>query len=208
MFMNSVNLFERISIDLPYKNIYQRLGFKKTMTELTARQRKETDSLISEAAAGIVLRGAILRKKINENNGNRIFLEGEITFSSVQLSSFLRDCGEAVLLGATAGNDIMDAIREMTVRDNLTAAVVYDATASEMTDAALDWIMDYANRQLWREGKKLLPRRFSAGYGDFSLENQKIIHEELQMGKIDVKINSNFILVPEKSVTAISGICG
>jgi hypothetical protein len=29
----------------------------------------------------------------------------------------------------------------------------------------------------------------------------------LQMGKIGVTINPNFILLPEKSVTAISGIC-
>jgi hypothetical protein len=208
MFMNPVNLFERISIDPPYKKIYQRLGFKKAMTEMTGRQRKETDSLISEAIAGIVLRGAILRKKINTNDGNHIVLAGDITFSSVQLSSLLRDCGEAVLMGATAGKDIMDAIREKSDRNNLTAAVVYDATASEMADAALDWIMDYANQQLRREGKKLLSRRFSAGYSDFLLENQKTIYDELQMGKIGVNINHNFILIPEKSVTAISGICG
>jgi cobalamin-dependent methionine synthase I len=57
------------------------------------------------------------------------------------------------------------------------------------------------------QGKNLLPRRFSAGYADFNLENQKAIYEILQMGKIGVTINFNFILLPEKSVTAISGIC-
>jgi cobalamin-dependent methionine synthase I len=53
-----------------------------------------------------------------------------------------------------------------------------------------------------------LPRRFSAGYADFNLENQKAIYDMLQMGKIGVTITPNFILLPEKSVTAISGICG
>ena len=53
-----------------------------------------------------------------------------------------------------------------------------------------------------------MPRRFSAGYADFKLENQKMIYEKLQMDKIGVTINSGFILLPEKSVTAISGICG
>jgi len=77
-----------------------------------------------------------------------------------------------------------------------------------MVDAALDWIMDYLNRQMLREGKRLLPRRFSAGYADFKLENQKKIYEKLQMDKLGVAINSGFILLPEKSVTAISGICG
>jgi len=77
-----------------------------------------------------------------------------------------------------------------------------------MTDAALTWLMAYYNNQLRRESKKLLPRRFSAGYADFKLENQKTIYRELEMQKIGVAINSNFILLPEKSVTAITGICG
>ena len=58
------------------------------------------------------------------------------------------------------------------------------------------------------QGKTLLPRRFSAGYADFNLENQKALYERLQMGKIGVTITPSFILLPEKSVTAISGICG
>ncbi len=53
-----------------------------------------------------------------------------------------------------------------------------------------------------------MSRRFSAGYADFNLENQRAIYDILQMGKIDVTITSSFILLPEKSVTAISGICG
>jgi cobalamin-dependent methionine synthase I len=97
---------------------------------------------------------------------------------------------------------------DKTGQDNLSAAVVYDATASEMVDAALDWIMDYFNQQIRREGKKLLSRRFSAGYADFQLDNQQVIYQKLQMEKIGVAINSNFILRPEKSVTALGGICG
>jgi len=49
----------------------------------------------------------------------------------------------------------MEAIVKETKEDHLTAAVIYDATASEMADAALDWIMDYINRQLRREGRHL-----------------------------------------------------
>jgi hypothetical protein len=196
-----------ISIDPPYTKIYSRLGYKKKTTQLSPGQQKETGRLIDEAAAIISLQGSILRTIITKNNGDEIKLSANVTFSSKKLAAFLRNCPEAVLMGATAGAAIMDAIREKTSRDDLAAAVVYDATASEMADAALDWIMDYINQQLRRENKRLLPRRFSAGYADFKLENQKMIYEKLQMDKIDVAINSGFILLPEKSVTAITGIC-
>ena len=195
-----------IFLNPPYAKIYSRLGYKRSTTQLSAAQQKETNLYIEEAVSFILLKGSILRTVINKNDGEEITLSGNVTFRSKKLSALLKDCPEAVLMGATTGIEIMDAIREKTNSDDLAAAVVYDATASEMVDAALDWIMDYLNQQLRRDGKRILPRRFSAGYADFKLENQKMIYEKLQMDKIGVAINSGFILLPEKSVTAISGI--
>ena len=206
--MESIVFLEKISIDPPREKIYQRLGFKKRTTQIPANQQKETDYFINEASYLISLKGSLLRLAIVQNDGEKIILAGGLTFASNKLSAFLRDCREAVLMGTTAGSAIMEAIKEKTRQDNLAAAVVYDAAASEMTDAGLDWIMDYFNQQLRREGKTLLPRRFSAGYADFNLENQKAIYDTLQMEKIGVTITPSFILLPEKSVTAISGICG
>lgn len=206
--MNHVNIYERILIDPPYKKIYHRLGFKKKTTELTAKQQKETDTFIEDALSFIALKGCTRRVAINKNDGSQIIAAGNLVFESRQLARFLCECREALLMGATAGSVIMEAIADQTKKGNLSAAVVYDATASEMTDAALAWLMDYFSIQLRHEGKKLLPRRFSAGYADFKLENQKNIYRELEMQRIGVAIKSNFILIPEKSVTAITGICG
>ncbi|HBI47466.1 MAG TPA: methionine synthase [Smithella sp.] len=206
--MESVIFLEKISIDPPREKIYQRLGFKKRTTQISETQQEETDRFINEASFLISLKGSLLRLAIKHNDGEKIFLDGGLTFASKKLSTFLRDCREAVLMAATTGNAIMEAIKEKTRQDDLGAAVVYDATASEMADAGLDWIMDYLNHQIRREGKTLLPRRFSAGYADFDLENQRAIYDILQMGKISITITPRFILIPEKSVTAIGGICG
>jgi hypothetical protein len=206
--MGSIIFLEKISIDPPRDKIYQRLGFKKRTTQISETQQKETDNFINEASLLISLKGSLMRLAIQHNDGENIFVDGGLTFASKKLSAFLRDCREAILMGATAGSAIMEAIKEKTRQNDLAAAVVYDATASEMTDAGLDWLMSYLNQILRREGKTLLPRRFSAGFADFNLENQRAIYEILQMGKIGVTITSSFILLPEKSVTAISGICG
>lgn len=205
--LGSVNILNRIIVDPPVTKIYQRLGFRKKSTQLTAAARNETNRYIEEAQSLISLKGSFLRLDIESNSGQNIILSGQLSFESSKLAVFLDHCRQAVLMGATAGNAIMDAIREKTLQHKMTAAVVYDATASEMADAALDWIADYINRQIRREGKSLLPRRFSAGYADFKLENQQIIHQKLQMEQLGVTINAGNILIPEKSVTAISGIC-
>lgn len=202
----SATILENIILQPPLAKIYSRLGFKKKITSLSSSQKHETDRHIAEAASFIALRGSFVRLPIHENDGRNIRLADGLSFESIKLATFLGNCREAALLGATAGGAIMEAIRDKTSHDDLTAAVVYDATASEMADVALDWITDYINRQLSREGRHLLPRRFSAGYADFALDNQKIIHAMLRLTEIGVTLTSSFLLLPEKSVTAISGI--
>lgn len=205
--MEGATLLKKIIISTPKAKIYQRLGFKKATSQLSPKAKNETEAQIAAAVSLISLRGSFLRLKINDNDGHRITLASGVNFLSKKLSHFLRDCPEALLMGATAGAEIMDAIKEKTTQGDLKVAVIYDATASEMADAALDWMMDYINQLIRREGKSLLPRRFSAGYADFDLSNQKTIYELLNLDKLGVRINEACILLPEKSVTAVGGIC-
>ena len=111
-------------------------------------------------------------------------------------------------MGATAGSEVMAAIAGEATGDRLTRGVVLDAVASEMVDASLDWIMSYFRRELRRENKTLTEKRYSAGYGDFLLENQGVLFRLLELDRIGVAITDNFILIPEKSVTAIAGVRG
>jgi len=206
--MASATFLNNIVVSPPLVKIYRRLGFKKTTSQISSKTQKETDRIITQATALISLRGSFTRLAINDNINGKISLDGDAIFHSKKLSVFLRDCKEAVLMGATAGNEITEAIKEKSAQGDLQAAVIYDATASEMADAALDWIMDYIKQLIRREKKTLLPRRFSAGYADFDLSNQKIIYQLLALEKIGVRITNERILLPEKSVTAISGLCG
>ncbi len=198
--------FDSISVATPEDNIYKRLGYRKGKTQLTAQQKEEVEHYIEDALSLIYLKGAGIRIPVQERKSPEIILSTGVTFKSMHLSAFLEDCPEIVLMGATAGSDIVDAIRKNSAGDNLTRAVVLDAVASEIADAALGWIVNYYNQELRRENKRLTSKRFSAGYHDFLLENQKIIYDILQLERIGININENFILTPEKSVTAVAGI--
>ena len=104
------------------------------------------------------------------------------------------------------GRAVYDFIKGNSAGGDVTAAVVYDAVASETVDAALGWMTDFYRNMLRRESLTVTKNRFSCGYGDFKLENQKAIYDLLQLNRFGVEITPGFILVPEKSVTAIAGI--
>ncbi|MDD5170447.1 MAG: hypothetical protein PHN75_16645, partial [Syntrophales bacterium] len=151
-------------------------------------------------------RGAALRLPVRFELPDRVLLADTDEFVSRNLVTFLHDVPEVVLLGATAGSSVMEAIHKDTAEDNITRAVILDATASGTVDAALDWIMGYIDQSLRREGKYLMKARYSAGYGDLVLSNQRTFHRLLGMEHLGVGITESCILVPEKSVTAITGV--
>lgn len=205
--MDEVCYFHAISLPrIPRTALYRRLGFRKGRTSITAGARRETEAVIEEALALITLKGAVLRLPVVRREKNRITLPSGDEFVSTSLSALLSGTAEVCLMGATAGEGIMTAVAEETLRGAMTRAVIFDATASEMVDAALDWIMSFTDRLLWREGKVLMERRYSAGYGDFGLENQEVIHRLLRLENIGVGLNEAWMLIPEKSVTAVAGV--
>ena len=204
--MAPVLFFESISIPVPHKNIYRRLGFVKGITDIPASQQKEIERYIGHASSLIHLKGAGLRMAITEIKVARIILPDGVEFESRQLAKLLANCNEIVLMGATAGREIMNAIEADATGANVTRGIVLDAAASEIVDASLDWIMDYFNQSLRRENRRLLGKRYSAGYGDLLLQTQKAMYRLLQLDRIGIEITDSSMLVPEKSVTAITGI--
>jgi len=207
--MQPTVFFNSIIIEAPRKRIYKRLGYRQGITRIPSERESEVEKYISEALSLIKLQGVGRRLPVWWKNDHQVILAdgaGDEVFKSRRLSRFFGECREALLMGATAGIDVTAAIAEDAGGNRLTRGVVFDATASEMVDASLDWIMSYFARELRRENKMLTEKRFSAGYGDFLLENQLKVFRLLELERIGVKITESFVLIPEKSVTAIAGI--
>jgi cobalamin-dependent methionine synthase I len=190
----------------PCEAIYRRLGFRRASTRITREQREETERYILQAQETVHLQGAFLRQPVRVDPPGRVVIADRVEFKSKNLANFLRDSQEIVLMAATTGKDIMQAIERDAAGDHVTRAVVLDAAASEAVDSALDWIMAYLSQSLRREGKALMNSRYSAGYGDLDLESQRVIHRLLELERLGVGLTESCILVPEKSVTAMTGI--
>jgi len=202
----SLQVFPSIQVPLPVDAVYRRLGYRRGTTKIDEHRGEEIRRHMDHALSLIALKGVGRRVPLKGVTPDLVTLGTGAEIQSAKLARFLSGCGEVLLAGATAGDGVMEAIRGDTGGDDMTRGVVVDAVASEMTDAALDWITGFFNRLLARERARLTKGRFSAGYGDFLLENQKMMYGMLELNRIGVSINENCILIPEKSVTAVMGI--
>jgi len=198
--------FDTIVIDIPTEHIYSRLGYARGKTKLVKAQEDELSRYILEAQEFLKLQGAAARLNILAKDTEKVTLEKNIVLKSISLAQLLKDCDEVFFLGATAGTKIHEFIRNNSKDGDVTKAVVFDAVASECVDKSLDWMMEYFYAQLRRESKAFSRFRFSAGYGDFALDNQRIFYDTLQLGHFGVRLTATSIFVPEKTVTAVVGV--
>ncbi len=200
-----VKIFDSIHIKPPVEAIYKRLGFRRNTTRISPAETKKFNQDIHEALGYINLKGAALRVAIENKNSGTTFLATGDVFKSNLVAALLKHASEVLLIAATSGRTIINSIEKIQNKDT-TKAVIFDAVASEMTDACLEWIIGRIKINLCRENKQLTSKRVSCGYGDFALTYQLRIYQLLKLKQLNIDITDSCMLIPEKSVTALTGI--
>lgn len=122
------------------------------------------------------------------------------TVQSFHLEKNLEGCDEAYIFAATCGIAVDRLVMRLEKTDP-SKSVFLDAMGS----AATEDFCDYLNEKLAKEHQ--LKPRFSCGYGDFKIENQKLILDFLDAyRKIGITLSESFMMTPKKTVTAVVGI--
>ena len=122
---------------------------------------------------------------------------------SRDLYNHLSGCHSAILFAATIGIGVDRLIAKYN-RINPAKGVIMDALGS----SAIENWCDIVNEELVKKEPKHCSR-FSAGYGDFSLEHQKSFLCCLDAArKLNITLSDSLLMTPSKSVTAVIGLGG
>lgn len=187
------------------ERIFLRLGYHQKTTKINQRDLAMIENAIQTGLNLCHNQGAYVRLEIENRTETEVSCNG-CCFQSLSLAKLLSNSMELVLMGVTIGPEIGQRVSEEILKGDATLGVILDATASQAADAILDWMMDFINNILNKEGKRLTKHRYSPGYGDLPLENQKQIFEQLRLEKLGMQLTDSLMLIPEKSVLAITGI--
>ena len=124
---------------------------------------------------------------------------------SLDIKKNLRDSETVILFAATVGFEIDRLIAKYEILSPSTALLI-DAIGSERVEALCDEFCADMKEKKRVKGYSLRPR-FSAGYGDLSIEYQKTLFALLDPpSRIGVTLNNSYLMTPRKSVTAIIGV--
>ncbi len=201
-----LNFINNIPLPVPERKIYSRLGHNRHLTEMSETQHKKLETAIALGVSMCRLRGVWARFEIIRRTAEYVEFGDGDTFTSSKLAELLKGCKSLALFAVTAGEGIVEKASELSAQGDGVGALTCDAVGSEMADGAAEWVQHYLNQQFKRSGEILTKRRFSPGYGDLDLKNQLTLFKLLGIEKLGVKLTEDFLMIPEKTVTAIAGI--
>lgn len=185
--------------NMPKKLIYTRLGYREKTADKESIFSKY-DSVIEEYLRTTKIR-IFYKKKAFHIEDAFCHIEG-YRFKSDLIRKRFANIREVFLIGATCMKEDFEKIKNFEAQGDLQQAVILDGVLSEKVDWALDFLEKELSAELRRQGK-ILGQRLSCGYNDFSLQNQAFFYDELEFEQYGITLNENFLMIPEKTVTAL-----
>lgn len=144
-------------------------------------------------------------KKIRAIERGTVELEGGISLKSARLSKTLGRCQRVTFFLATIGDRVDDLIRTSLRKKRLSDASIYDAIGSAAVEATVDTFQDRMDCKIGKSRQRTT-LRFSPGYCDWKIHEQKKLFSVLENDLIGVDLNESCLMAPGKSVSGVFGI--
>lgn len=191
-----IETLDKSDIKINRKEILRYLGYGKNDADEKTLDRIE--ALVEEVKKELSPKVCYEKFPVIKDGENICF--GPVKTDSQALKRNLDGCCEAVVFIATAGIGTDRIIGKYSSVSPLDAVICQAIGA-----AIIEEICDLFCENLKEEG--FLRPRFSPGYGDFLIDNQKEIFKMLDAPKkVGVTLTESLQMVPTKSVSAVVGI--
>jgi hypothetical protein len=143
--------------------------------------------------------------KIQKIEGGTLTLEGGIKLKSAKISKTLGKCDRITFFLATIGEQVDDVIKTSMRKKKLSDAYIYDAIGSAAVEATVEDFQNKMDSKV-KEKNQRTTLRFSPGYCDWKINEQKKVFSVLENDLIDVDLNESYLMAPRKSVSGVFGI--
>lgn len=194
---------EILNLKINYDSVIMRMGANKHKTKIE-------DNIKNSIIESIEFAKKLFKPKYavsfadKRSAENKIFLDGFI-IESTDILKLLEKSYSVCGIAATIGSSLDDKIDLLLEEKKLALSYIYDAIGSVAIEELVDNICNDVKLNKSKENISYT-RRFSPGYGDWPIENQKDFLKWLGADKIGISLSESCQMFPRKSVSAIFGM--
>lgn len=214
-------LIENIKITIDFNEVLKEVGFKAKSSVLTPAMEKIVKEEIEKAEALIIPMAISTNFNLTSMTDDEVstdcnslspLIKGDmglldnssLIFKTKYLSKHLKGCSRASLFVCTIGPKLEEKVKDYFTEGEQTRAYIMNGIGSATVEDVANYVNQLIIKEAEKEGFETV-KRFSPGYGDWNLSDQKAIFDVLKPSAIGVALNEKCLMIPEKSITAIVG---
>jgi hypothetical protein len=192
-------------IELPYDKILARLGYAAGKTSMDIKTQDLIHECVDLSKKLITPRQAVACSEVKITEPGKVFLEPGLTIVSQKIFELLKDCPAAYGFAVTIGPHLEDKRNQFLNIKETARALILDAIGSTATEELAEMTQNQI-AELAAKQQQAATRRFSPGYGDWKIQDQKDFLRWIGAERIGIRLTPTSQMLPEKSVSAILGI--
>lgn len=143
--------------------------------------------------------------KIDSIKNGTVYLHGGPNFKSPKLTKAMKNCEDVICFTATIGSGVEREVSRLTDENRLSSAYILDSMGSTVIEGMVDRFHKSMERRYKARGKGVT-LRFSPGYCDWPITEQKKLFRALDLNRMDIELTDTCLMRPRKSVSGIFGI--
>ena len=206
-----VVISREVDIKIDTKNVCNYLGYSAD-SEPPARISSLIEEYAEEAYHLIVPSYSYVIRDSERVQGSHVFVQGSgnlpsqlIVFESEVIARLLRQCRKVAVLLVTIGNHLEETASRLAEDGLILQASVLDAIGSDAVEKVADFVQDMIRETARAEGF-VISRRFSPGYCDWDISQQRGIFRAVNGDLAGVYLTDQCLMIPRKSISGIVGI--
>ena len=198
-------IIKDIRIKISRDNVLKILKFKKGKTIVSENVLELINELIEEGRNLCAPRALYKNYEVASADRDKVVLQGAaFDLRGKSITHHLWRARKVTLLAVTIGPKVEERIKELTDRGNITSAAIMDAVGSEAVEGAAGYINELVNGKAREAGFRTVAR-YSPGYADWELKDQKGLIKQINGQQIGITVTGSSIMRPEKSISAAIG---
>ncbi len=147
----------------------------------------------------------VTRQTVSVEPGG-VRLEGDVFFSSLKIAKAMQECFTVVCFVATIDVGVEQLVKDLMERKRMAEAYVLDSMGSVAVENMVSQF-HLSMEERYKKERKSVTLRFSPGYCDWNLREQKKLFSLFDDEKVNVSLHKeSYLMAPRKSVSGIFGV--
>ncbi|MFU8795838.1 MAG: vitamin B12 dependent-methionine synthase activation domain-containing protein [Dehalococcoidia bacterium] len=193
-----------VDVEIDKNQVCQFIGYDDSH-KLSARVSSLVDDYAKNAQSLINPIYSYVIKDVEWARGCIAFIEDSIIFKSEVIVQVLEQCRQVAIFVVTIGKYLEETAWKLARDGLILQATVLDAVGSDAVEKAAASVEDKIRAMARSEGL-VISRRFSPGYCDWNIGQQRMLFHALTGNTLGVRLTAECLMIPQKSISGIVGI--